>query len=314
MTNKITDILNIKYPIIQASMNWLTDANLVASVSNAGGLGVLGPNAGRNSLEEDSMETLKNEIIKTKKLTSNPFAVNLMLTSPNGENKYAKRVFNTAIQEGVNIFIVSGIVDDEISHLVKDNNSILIIREIDPTANEAKRAEKLGADIIIATGDDEGGVIPTSGHGTFTTIPRIVDAVNIPVIGAGGIDDIRGIRAAFALGAQGVYLGTRFIATKENRADKAIKNIILNSNNEDILYAAPNQRSIKNKISQIWADEYKNGAKDTFQKTRIQGGTRTAMLEGKIDDGVISVGLGIDQIHDIPSVKELINRLMIDFK
>lgn len=314
MSNSIEKILKIKYPLIQASMNWLTDANLVASVSNAGGLGVLGPNAGRNSLEENSMEVLKNEIKKTKGQTDKPFAVNLMLTSAKGNNQYAKEVFQTAHQAGVNIFIVSGVVDPEICRLVKSNNAILIIREIDPSALESKKAEELGADIIIATGDDEGGVIPTSGHGTFTTIPRIVDAVNIPVMGAGGIDDLRGVRAAFALGAQGVYLGTRFIATKENRADPAIKNIIIQSNNEDIIYAAPNQRSIKNKISQIWANEYQQGAKDTFQKTRIQGGTRTAMLEGKINEGVISVGLGIDQINDIPTVQELIDRLMVDFK
>ncbi|WP_413627990.1 nitronate monooxygenase [Fructilactobacillus vespulae] len=313
MDNRVSKILKIKYPIIQASMNWLTDAKLVAAVSNAGGLGVLGPNAGRNSLAEDSATVVKNKINRAQKLTKKPFAYNLTLNGADSEQSYAHKLLEIALDAGVKIFIVSGSPHADLYQKIKANGAILIARSFEPTAQEAQLQEKLGADIIIATGYDEGGVIPTTGNGTFTTIPRIVDAVSIPVVAAGGINDLRGIRAAHALGAAGFYLGTRFIVTKESRAAASCKQLIIDAGVGYMVLVAPNQRSVRNAKMDELATEFQNGSKTTFAKTREMGGTKTAMLDGRLKDGEISVSTGIDLIRDCPSVADLINRLMVDY-
>ncbi|POH05561.1 NAD(P)H-dependent flavin oxidoreductase [Fructilactobacillus lindneri] len=311
--NPITKILGIKYPLIQAPLNWLTDAKFVAAVSNAGGLGTFGPNAGKTSPEQDSMKTLTEEIKRAQQLTDKPFAVNLMVSSSD-DFIYPNQVFETALAAGVRTFVLSGFLNTELIKKVKKSGSKLIVREMNSTVSGAKEAEKLGADVIVATGYDEGGVIPTTGFGTFTTVPRIVDAVSIPVIAAGGVTDVRGVRAAFALGAQGVYVGTRLIVTNENRTAQITKEKIVDSGVNDILLVAPNQRSIKNAAADKWAAEFDDGDHETFAATRKAGGVRPAMLDGKINDGVISFDVGIDNIHEIKSVWEVVDEMMADFK
>lgn len=313
MKSRVSEILKIKYPIIQASMNWLNDAKLAAAVSNAGGLGVLGPNAGRNSLTEDSATVVKNELAKVQELTKKPFAYNLTLNGADAEQSYAHNLLEIALAAGVKIFIVSGAPHADLYQKIKGNGAVLIARSFEPTAKEAQLQEQMGADIIIATGYDEGGVIPTTGNGTFTTIPRIVDAVSIPVVAAGGINDLRGIRAAHALGAEGFYLGTRFIVTEESRAAASCKQLIISAGVGDMVLVAPNQRSVRNQKMDELAAEFQKGSKTTFAKTREMGGTKTAMLDGRLKDGEISVSTGIDLIKDCPSVASLIDRLMVDW-
>ncbi|KRN13002.1 2-nitropropane dioxygenase NPD [Fructilactobacillus fructivorans] len=312
-TSPITKILGIKYPIIQASLNWLTDAKFVAAVSNAGGMGTLGPNAGKTRPDQNATEMLKKQIAEAKKLTDKPFAVNMIVNSEDNF-AYPDKTFKAAFDAGVRIFILSGAINPKLFKEIKDSGSTLIFRELNPSVEGAKKAESLGVDILIATGYDEGGIIPTTGLGTFTTIPRIVDAVSIPVVGAGGIMDVRGVRAAFALGAQGVYVGTRFIVTDENRTSYAAKQKIIDSTVDDVVLVSPNQRSIKNPMADKWAKEFNNGVKDTYQQTREAGGVRPAMLDGKLDDGVISIDVGINDIHDIKSVKEVVDEMMQDFE
>ncbi|WED57698.1 nitronate monooxygenase family protein [Fructilactobacillus sanfranciscensis] len=314
MKNRVAEILNTKYPLIQAPLNWLTDAEFVAAVSNAGGLGSFGPNAGRDSLEQDSMKVMREQIRKAQQLTNRPFAMTIGL-NPQGEDQaYAHKILDNSLAENVSYFIVGGEPDEDIYRQIKASGAVLIARSYNPTPAEAQLQEHLGADLIVATGYDEGGVIPTKGNGTFTTIPRIVDAVSVPVLAAGGITDVRGVRASRALGAEGFYIGSRFIVTKENRTAENAKVKIISSTVEDMVLVAPQQRSIRNAKMDELAKRFADGDHDTFAETRKMGGTRTAMLEGKLEDGEISINTGIDLIQDQPSVAELVQRLMQDYQ
>ena len=153
---------------------------------------------------------------------------------------------------------------------------------------------------MIVTGRDEGGVLPNNDRGTFTTIPAMVDAVSIPVLGAGGINDSRGVRAAFALGAEGVYLGSRFLATKESPVAEEIKSMLISNNYEDMIAVSKTQRSLKTKR----AIELSTSSFDPAMNLL------PAMKLGKVDQGIITVNTGVDLIRDIPSVNDLVSRLM----
>lgn len=171
--NRICNILGIKYPIVQAAMSWITDAKMIAAVSNAGGMGVLGPNAGQKVVVHDPIETgerMRDEIQKIKALTDNPFAVNIILPNEGLEHKdlYSQSILKVAFEEDVKYFVSVGQVNKKIFKEIKDHGCILIHRELNPTPEAAKMAEEAGADIIIATGYDEGGVIPQRPIGTFS--------------------------------------------------------------------------------------------------------------------------------------------------
>ena len=319
--NRVAEILGIKYPIIQGPMAWLTDAKLVAAVSNAGGLGILGPNAGQtepNSSPLETMERMRNEIRKTRELTDKPFGVVILVDT---DMSFTEPILNMIIEEKVAVALVNGIdnIDyDKTFTRLKEAGIKIVFRPINPTIKNAQMAEKLGADIFVATGFDEGGTLPGSQIGTFSIVPLIVDAVeNMPVMAAGGIADIRGVRAAFALGAEGVFLGTRFLATKEARTAYNVKELILKTTAEDlqIFRTLPHfYRSIPTKLSAELVEMDKNGA--TREELSLkQGGGRNmklGMLDGD-ENGYISVGLGISFIKEIKTVKEVIEELMQDF-
>lgn len=318
--NKLCNVLKIKYPIVQAALSWITDANMVAAVSNAGGMGVLGPNAGAKfdgTRKIGTEERLRNELRKIKSLTDKPFALNIIL--PWNENEdidaYSKITLDVAFEEGVKNFLTVGKVNRKFFNYIKEHNGIIIHRELTPTPEGAKKAEQEGADVIIATGYDEGGWIPQNKIGTFSIVPLIVDAVNIPVMAAGGINDIRGVRAAFALGADGVYIGTRFITSIECPAANATKEDIINSKAEDLIFVSDTQRSIPHKLAVEFKKMYESGVSSDEINTKINdiGGLRPSMLEGQLDNGVISVNTAIDIITEIRSCEEIVKELMADF-
>ncbi|MFF2885153.1 NAD(P)H-dependent flavin oxidoreductase [Bacillus toyonensis] len=318
--NRITNILGIKYPIVQAAMNWITDANMVAAVSNAGGMGVLGPNAGPKvvgSKRINTEERVRNELRKIKSLTDKPFAVNIILPEEGMDDNeyYARTNLNVAFEEGVKHFVTVGKVNRQIFKEIKDQGGILIHRELNPTTIAAKIAEEAGADIIIATGYDEGGVIPQHSIGTFSIVPAIVDAVDIPVMATGGINDIRGVRAAFALGAEGVYVGTRFIVSEECPASDITKQNIIRSKGTDLLLVSSTQRSIPNKAAREFEDLYRNGmpSGEVDKKINESGGVRSGMLEGRMDEGIVSVNTAIDLITEVKSCEDIVKELMADF-
>lgn len=236
-TNRVSRILGIKYPIIQAPMMWITSAELVAAVSNAGGLGILGPNAGQNTSTNDPdeiAERLRREIIKTRKLTDKPFGVNISI-SQKELSKSNKAILKLLTEEKVNILAVVGEPNVEQIKALKQQGFIVIFREVSPTVAGAKAAEAAGADIICANGFDAGGFTPKNPIGTMVIVPLIVDAVNVPVLASGGIVDKRTVNASFALGAEGVYLGTRFIASVESPVSNKTKENMVKFNTDDML-------------------------------------------------------------------------------
>ena len=241
--NRICQILNIEKPVIQGPLSWLTDARLVAAVSNAGGLGVLGPNAGLTaetavSTPEETAEKMREEIRKTKRLTEKPFGVNLI---PAAENDiWTPPILQVIKEEGVRAVVYTGYGEGALIpalfNELKEAGIAIIYRDINPTPENTRLAEEAGADIIVATGFDEGGTLPGTALGTFSIVPLIADAVKrVPVMAAGGITDKRTARAAHALGAEGIFAGSVFIATEESRVPRSVKNKIIAASGLDLL-------------------------------------------------------------------------------
>lgn len=309
-SEKVIKILGTKYPLIQAPMNWLTNAELVAAVSNSGGLGILGPNAGQREAysPEVTYQKFREEIQKTKSITDKNFGINILLPI----NPFSEALLNAAIDEGVKYFATVGDADSIVFKKIKENNGVIIHRPLNPNSENMREAESLGVDLLVATGHDEGGVIPSQQIGTFSIVPAMVDSVSIPVLAAGGINDKRGVKAAFALGASGVYIGTRFLLTKESPMSNKVKEQILKSKNQDVLLVAKQQRSLNTKIAVMLESKYEDLAtsNENMEIIRENGGIRSGMLEGDLENGIISLNTSIEIIKNIPSVKDLIEELM----
>lgn len=320
--NRICQILGIEKPVIQGPLSWLTDARLVAAVNNAGGLGVLGPNAGLTaetavSTPEATAEKMREEIRKTKKLTEKPFGVNLIPTPEN--DIWTPPILKVIKEEGVHAVVYTGYGDGAIIPALFDElkaaGIIIIYRDINPTPANTREAERAGADIIVATGFDEGGTLPGNVLGTFSIVPMIADAVvNVPILAAGGIVDKRTALAAQALGAEGVFAGSVFISTEESRVPQSIKEKIVAANGLDLnlFRTLPDfYRSLPGKLTSKLVAMDKAGA----SKEEIGGamgglrGLRLGMLEGNTDEGYISLGTGIGGITAITSVAEVVEQL-----
>lgn len=318
--NPICRILGTRYPLIQAPMNWINNAEMVAAVSNAGALGVLGPNAGPKEIDGRRIPTeerISIELSRVRKLTSAPVGINIFSAHDDGTRAYAMKTISAAKANDVNVYCLVGTFDDVIYKAIKAAGGIIVHRELNPTAESARVAEDNGADIIVATGIDEGGMIPAGCMGTFTIVPEIVDAVkSVPVMAAGGINDIRGVRAAFALGAQGVYVGTRFITSTECPAAQIVKDMIVAGNGNEIIPVAPNERSLPTPAAIDYNRRLLAGeSAETLHKEIMEkGGLGPAMLHGDVTNGIVSVNTGISTIRTIKPVAEIVEELMADFK
>lgn len=318
--NPICRILGIRYPLIQAPMNWINNAEMVAAVSNAGALGVLGPNAGPkeiNGRRVPTEERISIELERVRRLTSAPAGINIFSDHDDATRAYALKTISAARANNVNIYCLVGTFDEVIYSAIKEAGGIIVHRELTPTRESARIAEEHGADIIVATGIDEGGMIPSNSIGTFTIVPTIVDAVkSVPVMAAGGINDIRGVRAAFALGAQGVYVGTRFIASTECPAAERVKQMIINGNGDELIAVTPNERSLPTPAARDYNHRLLAGesAESIHKEIMTKGGLGPAMLHGDTTNGIISVNTGISTIRSIRPVAEIVNELMADFR
>ena len=318
--NPICRILGIKYPLIQAPMNWINNAEMVAAVSNAGALGVLGPNAGPKVIDGRRVATeerINIELSRVRQLTSAPVGINIFSAHDNGTRAYAMKTIAASKANNVNIYCLVGTYDEIIYSAIKEAGGIIVHRELTPTPKSVRLAEDHGADIIVATGIDEGGMLPSSCMGTFTVVPTIVDAVkSVPVMAAGGINDIRGVRAAFALGAQGVYVGTRFITATECPAAQNVKDMIVAGSGEELIAVTSNERSLPTEAAMKYNQRMLSGeSEDTIhEEIMSKGGLGTAMLHGDVTNGIISVNTGISCIHAIKPVAEIVEELMSDFQ
>ncbi len=323
-SNRVCQILKIEKPVIQGPLFWLTDAKLVAAVSEAGGLGVLGPHAGQNSLPKDDnekAERMREEIRKVKELTSKPFGINIFHSGQNPDIQLQlmlKVVYEEKVPVAVVVHDGTEIAEDIIKEL-KANNITVVYRQISISPDIAKKAEKAGADIIVATGMDEGGTLPGHNIGTFSIVPLIVDSVKIPVMAAGGITDRRTFNAAFALGAEGVFCGTLFLSSKEARTAQNVKELIVKSNASelDFFRTIPYYyRSIPTPLSQklVKMNNELKTREEIANAMHPMRNMKFGMLDGQVEVGYISVGLGVSMIHSIRTCKEIIDEITKDFK
>lgn len=309
---RIEKLLGIRYPVIQASMVWLNSAELAAAVSNAGGLGVLGPNAGRRETTGDANKTaelLRLEINKTRELTDKPFAVNFLLPIKGVDisYKYAEPIMAVLLQEKVEVVITSGKdISKGIEYIdrLKQAGVIVIHREISPTVENALLAEKSGVDAVIVTGHEAGGHLSDHRISTLVLLSQVTDAVSIPVIAAGGIYNLKTARAAVAVGAEGIYVGTRFITTAESPASEAIKNAIIQVRSEDLLEI----NTPAGDIRVIATKRILSGHGDSEV-----GSIKTGMLDGDLDNGVICVSESAGGIKQISTAKEVIDEMAYAF-
>jgi enoyl-[acyl-carrier protein] reductase II len=295
---KICDLLNIKYPILQGGMAWISTAELVSAVSNAGGLGIIGS----GNMEPD---LVREEIRKVKSLTDKPFGVNIYFFSP-----YAEEVMNVVIEERVPVVTTGAGNPGKFIPRLKEKG--IKIFPLVSSVSLAKRLEKLGVDGVIAEGMECGGHI-----GEITTmalVPQVVSAVNIPVIAAGGIADGRGFVAALALGAQGIQMGTRFIASIECRAHENYKIEILKAKDRDTVITGLSTRHpvrvIYNKLAREFLEMEKRGISIEELEKFGTGRLKSAVIDGDIEYGSVMAGQISGLISDIKSVKDIIEDIV----
>lgn len=294
---KLCEILGIEYPIIQGGMAWVANSSLAAAVSNGGGLGII---AGANA----PIDYLRDEIRKTKRLTGKPFGVNIMLLSDNAEE-----LAHMVCEEGVKVVTTGAGNPGKYIEMWKANG-IKVIPVVASVAF-ARRMERAGADAAIAEGCEAGGHI-----GELTTmalVPQVVDALNIPVIAAGGIGDGRGVAAALALGAEGVQVGTRFLVAEECTIHQNYKDRVIKANDIDTVVTGRVTghpiRVIKNKLSRAFISlEKQGGLKEEFEKLG-SGALAKAVIEGEADYGSLMAGQIAGLVKKEQPAKEIIEEM-----
>ncbi|MEG1480922.1 enoyl-[acyl-carrier-protein] reductase FabK [Clostridium sp.] len=297
MSNKICEMLGIKYPVFQGGMAWIADASLAAAVSEAGGLGLITGTA--------PIEWIRDEIRKAKQLTDKPFGVNIMLMSP-----HADEVAKLVCEENVAVVTTGAGSPGKYMEMWKDCG-IKVIPVVASVAL-AKRMERMGADAIVAEGMESGGHV-----GQLTTmalIPQVVDGVSIPVIAAGGIGDGRGVAASFMLGASGVQIGTRFLVAKECTVHQNYKDKVLGAKDIDTDVTGRSTghpvRVLKNKLSRQFSAFEKNNATIDELEELGRGTLPKAAKEGDIINGSVMAGQISGLITKEETCKEIIEDLI----
>ena len=302
---RVTDLLNIQYPIIQGGLAYLAYSDLAAAVSNAGGLGQI------TAMSLESPQLLKDEIKKVKERTSRPFGVNFAIGL---YGKGYEEMVKVAIDEHVPVVTITGGNPAPIFEQLKGTTIKKIV--LVASTRQAQKAEQLGADAVIVVGQEGGGHLGRDDIGTMVLVPQVVDAVKIPVIASGGIGDGRGWMAAHALGAEGIEMGTRFIATKEcKHASTEYIEALLNSTEVDTTIikkslGAPG-RVLKNTFAeQILEIEGKQPNYEAL-KNYISGEANKAFIyEGDGNRGYGWAGQITGMIHDVPTVQQLFERMV----
>ena len=270
MKTRITELLEIEYPVIQGGMAWVAEHNLAAAVSEAGGLGLIG---GANA----PGEVVREEIRKAREITKKPFGVNVMLMSPHADD-----VARVVVEEGVKV-VTTGAGNPEKYMEMWKNAGIKVIPVVASVAM-AKRIERMGADAVVAEGMESGGHIGELT--TMTLVPQIVDAVSIPVIAAGGIADGRGIAAAFMLGAEAVQMGTRFVVAKESTVHDNYKQRLIKASDIDSTVTGRSHghpiRCLRNQMTREYLKLEKEGKSFEELEYLTLGALRKAVQDGDV--------------------------------
>lgn len=296
--NSICDILDIKYPILQGGMAWVATAELAAAVSNAGGLGIIGAGNAPG-------DYVRTEIRKAKKLTDKPFGVNVMLLSP-----FVNDVIDVIYEERVPVITTGAGNPGKFIARFKEIGTKII--PVVPAVALAKKMEHEGVDAVIAEGTESGGHV-----GELTTlalVPQVVDAVNIPVIAAGGIADGRGLVSALALGAQGIQMGTIFVCAAECTAHENFKNAIIKAGDRGTIVTGRVTghpvRIIKNKLAREFEKlEKANSGADEYEKLGV-GRLKAAVVDGDADYGSIMAGQISGLVKEIKPAKDIIEGII----
>ena len=300
MSNRITTLFNIQYPVIQAGMIWCSGWELAAAVSNAGGLGIIG---------SGSMypEVLEEHVQKCKAATDKPFAVNLPMLYPDID-KHVKTIIKYEVPI---VFTSAGNPKTWTKHL--QEHGIKVVHVVS-SVKFAKKSEDAGVDAIVAEGFEAGGHNGIDETTTFCLIPMVTDAVNIPVIAAGGIGDGRGMLAALNLGADAVQIGSRFVASEESSAHINFKNTVVETQEGGTkltLKELTPVRLIKNAFYNQVAEAYRNGSKVEELKTLLgRGRAKKGMFEGDLDEGELEIGQVSGMINDIKPAAQILNEIV----
>jgi len=304
MQNRITQLFGIEYPIVQAGMVWCSGWRLASAVSNAGGLGLIGAGSMRP-------EVLREHIQKCKKATHKPFGVNVPLLYPEIE-----KLIEIIVQEGVKIvFTSAGNPKTWTAHLKsKDITVVHVVSSV----KFALKAEEAGADAVVAEGFEAGGHNGREETTTFCLIPMVRDAIKIPLLAAGGIGTGRGILAAFALGADGVQVGSRFAISEESSAHPNFKRRVIESQEgETILTLKVNTpvRLIKNKFyEQVKEAEAKGASPEELKQLLGKGRARKGIFEGDLDEGELEIGQIAAAIKDLKPAGDILIELWEDYE
>lgn len=299
MKTRITELLGCKYPLIQGGMAWVAEHTLAAAVSNAGGIGLI---AGGSA----PIDYLREQIRLCKEKTDKPFGVNIMLMSPNADD-----LAQLCIDE--KIAVVTTGAGNPGKYIPAWKEAGIKVIPVIPSVALAKRMEKAGADAVVAEGTESGGHIGE--NTTMCLVPQVVDALEIPVIAAGGIADGRGIAASFMLGAEGVQIGTRFLASEECQIHQTFKELVVKAKDTDSVvtgrYTGHPCRNIKTKFSKMLANGEKDGSltPEQFEEVTL-GSLRKAVQDGNLEEGSFLCGAIAGMINDIKPCKDIIEGMM----
>ena len=298
MKTRVTELLGIEYPVIQGGMAWVADANLAAHVSKAGGIGFIGA-------ANAPAEWVREQIRESRKITDKPVGVNVMLLS-----EHVEEVAQVVAEEKVAAVTTGAGNPAKYMKLWKDAG-IKVIPVIASVAL-SRMMERAGADALVAEGMESGGHIGE--QTTMTLVPQVVDAVNIPVIAAGGIGDGRGVLAGFMLGAEAVQLGTRFVVAKESTVSPEYKQRILAAKDIDSVVTGRSTghpvRSLRNQMTREYLNlEKKNTSFEELEHLTL-GALRKAVVEGDVKMGTVMAGQIAGMIKKEQNCEEIINELM----
>lgn len=303
-SNRITTLFNIKYPIIQAGMIWNSGWRLASAVSNAGGLGIIG--AG-------SMypEVLREHIQKCKKATKKPFGVNVPMLYPDLD-----KIMEIILEEGVKIVFTSAGNPKTYTSLLKEKGITVV--HVVSSVKFALKAQDAGVDAVVAEGFEAGGHNGREETTTFTLIPMVKEHLQVPLIAAGGIATGRGMLAAMVLGADGVQVGSRFVASEESSAHRAFKEVVVNAKEGDTVLTlkelAP-VRLIKNKFfDDVQALYAKKPTVEELKELLGRARAKRGMFEGDLEEGELEIGQISGLIHDIKPAAQILNEMVAEFE
>ena len=300
MKTKVTELLQSEYPIIQGGMAWVAEHHLAAAVSEAGGFGLIGAASA-------PPEIVREEIRKAKELTDKPFGVNIMLLNPN-----ADEVAKIVVEEGIQA-VTTGAGNPEKYMPMWKEAGVKVIPVVASVAM-AKRMERYGADAVVAEGMEAGGHI--GNQTTMALIPQIVDAVNIPVIAAGGIGDGRGVAASFMLGAEGVQMGTRFVVADESIVHDNYKDRIVKAKDIDSVVTGQSTghpvRCLRNQMTKEYIKKEQEGVPFEELERMTLGSLRKAVMDGDILNGTVMAGQIAGLVSKRQSCKEILQEIMTE--